>query len=83
MDEKIKALLQELGDAINDVVTHSARVEAIMEAIRDSGYEVYLTLEANIAVEDKGAGSRPPRAKPAAELTEDDRRFLKRLRIDS
>ena len=86
MDDRVKSLLKELGDAINEAVTGSVRVESIMQAIRDEGYEVYLMLEANIAVQDK----RLPREEtdgdgsPSEEwFTDDDRRFLKRLRIES
>jgi hypothetical protein len=67
--------LQELGTAINDTVSSSCRVESLMQAIRDSGYEVYLTLEASIAIErrsDQGEDG----------FTTDDRNFLKRLRIE-
>jgi hypothetical protein len=80
VDEKVKGLLQELGDAINETVTGSHRIESIMQAIRDSGYEVYLMLEANIAVEDKLTSSRG--RDDDEDFTPDDRRFLKRLRIE-
>jgi hypothetical protein len=86
VDDRVKSLLKELGDAINEAVTGSARVESIMQAIRNEGYEVYLMLEANIAVQDKRL-SREETAGggPLSEewFTDDDRRFLKRLRIES
>jgi hypothetical protein len=81
LDENIKRLLQELGDTINSIVTQSPRVEAIMDAIRESGYEVYLMLEANIAVEHT-TGRLRDGLQSDEKFTEDDRRFLKRLRID-
>lgn len=76
MDERVKGLLKDLGEAIDETVTESPKIESIMQAIRDSGYEVYLMLQANIAVENR-------RQKLAGErnFSEDDKRFLKRLRI--
>lgn len=71
----MKDLLQELGYAINEAVGKSARVDTIMQAIRDSGYEVYMTLEANIAVQEKNEQLDD-------QLTSEDRSFLKRLRIE-
>ena len=80
MNESVKVLLQQLGDAINESVVGSARIESIMQAIRDSGYEVYLMLEANIAVENIESNHKEdPETQP---FTEDDQRFLKRLKID-
>jgi hypothetical protein len=80
VNEKVKGLLQELGEAINESVTGSPRIDSIMQSIRDSGYEVYLMLEANIAVENKMATREGE--KPAdADFTSDDVDFLKRLKI--
>ncbi len=61
MDERVKGLLKDLGEAIDKTVTESPRIESIMQAIRDSGYEVYLMLQANIAVENRQR-SLPARA---------------------
>ncbi|HEX8186575.1 MAG TPA: hypothetical protein VF747_17540 [Blastocatellia bacterium] len=86
MDDSVKALFKELGEAINETVTGSPRVESIMQAIRESGFEAYLMLEVNIAVQDKRlSGEEIFRAEvsPDEWFTEDDRRFLKRLRIAS
>jgi CheY-like chemotaxis protein len=83
MDESLKSLLRELGEAINEAVTGSPRVAEVIQAIRNQGYDIVLTLDVNIAVADnrKPAGAAP---QPPAEggLTAADRRFLKRLKID-
>ncbi len=78
MKDSVKELLQQLGEAINEAVLGSARIDSLMQEVRREGYEIYLMLEANIAVEDKGG-------KQAGEegFTDEDRRFLKRLKIDS
>jgi hypothetical protein len=86
VNDRVKALLKELGDAISEAVTGSGQVESIMQAIRDNGYEAYLVLEANIAVQDKRLSRAPiadDDAWPEEWFTDDDRRFLKRLRIES
>lgn len=86
MNDSVKALLEELGEAINEAVTGSRRVESIMQAIRDKGYEAYLLLEANIAVQDKRLYREDDQQEdglPEEWFTDDDRRFLRRLRIES
>ena len=79
MDESVKALLRELGEAINEVVTASPRVADVMQTIRNQGYEIVLRLDANVAVK---RGQAAAQASPAEQLTADDRRFLKRLKIE-
>ena len=77
MDTKIKEMLQELGDAINETVANSARIGAVMHLLRESGYEVDVVLEAKLTPEDISS-------EPVGDLfTEDDREFLRRLRIES
>ena len=80
MDENVKALLRELGEAINEVVTASPRVADVMQAIRNQGYDIVLTLDANVVVAVKRG--RAAQASPEGQLTADDRRFLKRLKIE-
>lgn len=72
----MKDLLQELGSAINEAVSRSSRVELVMQSIRKAGYEVSLSLDANIAVESK------PVLEGDDQFTDDDRSFLRRLRIE-
>lgn len=83
MNEKVKGLLQELGEAINETVTGSQRIEGIMQSIRDSGYEVYLLLQANIAVENLQAKQEDEGREQEQEFTSDDLKFLRRLKIIS
>ena len=95
MDDRVKELMKQLGEAISEAVSDSDRVEFIMQAIRDSGYEARLMLEAVIAVETNGHTSRhitqsglfgvdpEHNGDPDQEIfTADDRRFLKLLKID-
>ena len=90
MDERVKQLMKELGDAISEAVSESARVESIMQAIRDSGYEARLMLEAIIAVENNNGqiklgslnGDDQELGRDRETFTAEDRRFLKTLKID-
>jgi hypothetical protein len=80
--------MKDLGEAISEAVSDSARVESILQAIRDSGYEARLMLEAIIAVQSNGqvtqetllgGDENEPDSKT---FTAEDRRFLKLLKID-
>lgn len=81
MNERVKGLLQELGEAINESVTRSPRIDSVMQSIREAGYEVYLMLEANIAVENKHAQAEGDEQASETDFTSEDVNFLKRLRI--
>ena len=48
MDEKLKALMQELGSAINESLADSDRIAAAIGEIKRAGYDVFLVLEATI-----------------------------------
>jgi hypothetical protein len=92
MDAKLRAMLKELGDAINDSVSESDRVHETIEKLRDHGYKLFLNLDARIGIEreedfggDDEAGSVEMSRRPAsAEFRIDfrDLRFLKSVGID-
>ena len=48
MDDKLKGLMQELGNAINESLSDSDRIAAAIGEIRRAGYDVFLVLEATI-----------------------------------
>lgn len=48
MDEKLKVLMQELGNAINESLSDSDRIATAIGEIRRAGYDVFLVLEATI-----------------------------------
>jgi len=90
MDTLVNQLAKELSDAIAAAVADNSRVEACREKARAAGLEMRVSLEAVI-----GFGSRTPAGTPAApkpapvkkvpprqfDMTANDRRFLKSLRI--
>jgi hypothetical protein len=89
MDD-VNRFARELADAIAAAVAESAQVEACRERARAAGYEMKVTLEAVVGfVHREKAGSAtkvstPARTVPAQkamEITANDRRFLRSLRI--
>ena len=48
MEEKLKELMQELGNAINESLSDSDRIAAAIGEIKRAGYDVFLVLEATI-----------------------------------
>lgn len=90
MDAKLRAMLKELGDAINDSVSESDRVHETIEKLRDHGYRLFLNLDARIGIEreeDFGGDDEPvealsPRASAEFRIDFRDLRFLKSVGID-
>ncbi|MEO8128600.1 MAG: hypothetical protein ABJF23_02110 [Bryobacteraceae bacterium] len=48
MDDQLKELMQELGNAINESLSDSDRIAAAIGEIKRAGYDVFLVLEATI-----------------------------------
>ncbi len=48
MDDDLKELMQELGNAINESLSDSERIAAAIGEIKRTGYDVFLVLEATI-----------------------------------
>ena len=57
LDEEIRGALSELGKALNEAVSSSEEVHAILERIRETGWGAYLVLDATVALERKGRRS--------------------------
>lgn len=92
MDEKLKRLVRELGEAINSSVNDSQAVNDALDRIRETGNEVFLVLEATIAFKRPPYGAIDVSGEPAEEgevdvderlneISSEDRQFLKSLRI--
>ena len=93
MDEKLKELMQELGNAINESLSDSDRIAAAIGEIKRAGYDVFLVLEATIGfnkredAEDEETEDQEERTTPQFERTgkikwtSQDHKFLKALKI--
>ncbi|HEV2304153.1 MAG TPA: hypothetical protein VKS20_04290 [Candidatus Acidoferrales bacterium] len=73
LDDHLKALLRELGHAINDSVADSERIAEAISNVRAAGYDIVLKLDATI-----GLAQRPSSDE---RMTTQDRRFLESLHI--
>jgi hypothetical protein len=93
MDDVVNRFARELADAIAAAVADNPEVEACRERARAAGYEMKVTLEAVVGfvtrAQEKAAGaasagttsSRALVPRKSAEMTANDRRFLRSLRI--
>ena len=90
MDSLVNQLARELTDAIAAVVADDARIEACREKARAAGLDMRVSLEAVIGFVDrshagsgKTSGARRTTPRTSLEMSANDRRFLKSLRISA
>ena len=97
MDEPLKRLMQELGNAINDSLSDSDRIAEAIGEIKRAGYDVFLVLEATIGfnrrdedaeddeeievAEEEPQPKRTFDATGKIKFTSQDHRFLRALKI--
>ena len=90
MDDVTNRLAREMADAIAAAVADDQRVEACREKARAAGYEMRVTLEAVVGfagrtrpgTQPRQANSRQRAAQTQSmEISANDRRFLRSLRI--
>lgn len=97
MEDRLKDLMQELGNAINESLSDSDRIAAAIGEIKRAGYDVFLVLEATIGFnkreetsEDEDSGETielgappesPRRRVGKIKLTSQDQKFLRALKI--
>jgi hypothetical protein len=87
-DPEIKRLMKSLGEAINETLSDSPKINDCIQGIRDSGYEVFLIIEAKIGFNRMDKEEERPAAHAAKssdpvrlKITSDDAKFLKSLKI--
>ena len=94
MDDMVNRFARELADAIAAAVSNNADVEACRERARAAGYEMKVNLEAVVGFVNRpqgadapdmaarvGAVARTAVPRKPYEMTVNDRRFLRSLRI--
>ena len=97
MDDRLRDLMQELGNAINESLSDSDRIAAAIGEIKRAGYDVFLVLEATIGFNkrdgDEGDESEETmelesqpetgrrRRVGKIQLTSQDQKFLRALKI--
>jgi len=90
MDDVVNRFAKELADAIAAAVAENPQVEACRGRAREAGFDMRVTLEAVVGFVNRTNGgamtkiTTPARLLPARrlfDLTANDRRFLRSLRI--
>jgi hypothetical protein len=88
MDSLMNQLAREMTDAIASVVASDPKVEACREKARAAGLDMRVSLETVIGFAEKPEPAGRPKPRPAPpkatfEMSANDRRFLKSLRISA
>jgi hypothetical protein len=93
LDDRLKELMQELGNAINESLSESDRIAGAIGEIKRAGYDVFLVLEATIGFnkrdenDENASDSYDDDSEPRSEssgkirLTTQDQKFLRALKI--
>lgn len=93
MDDVVNRFARELADAIAAAVAEDPQVEACREKARAAGFEMKVTLEAVVGFVSRSQSAAPSKVSAPArpvrevhprrifEVTANDRRFLRSLRI--
>ena len=92
VEERLKTLMQDLGNAINESLSDSERIAEAIGEIKRAGYDVFLVLEATIGFNKRDENDEGPEeadleepqeivANGRVRFTTQDQRFLKALRI--
>jgi pentose-5-phosphate-3-epimerase len=87
VDQQLKQLMKELGEAINESLADSEQIAEVVSKIKDGGYDIFLVLEATIGVSKPGEKSDKTSlvttltSNPEFKISEQDLKFLKSLRI--
>jgi hypothetical protein len=87
LDQNLKRLIDELGEAINESLANSEQIAEIVGRIKEGGNEIFLVLQATIGVSQPG--DDPAKKQVVAtfnagsdlHFSEQDAKFLKALRI--
>ena len=95
VEERLKLLMQELGNAINETLSDSDRIAEAIGEIKRAGYDVFLVLEATIGFnkrdddqegsevtgEEEAAAPRTFETTGKIKFTTQDHKFLRALKI--
>jgi hypothetical protein len=68
LDDRLRDLMQELGNAINESLSDSDRIAAAIGEIKRAGYDVFLVLEATIGFNKRAEGDEGDESEETVEL---------------
>ena len=85
MNQKVKNLIQKLGEAIHESVSESEDIAGVVKNIREQGFDVLLMLEATIGLNEVETEAEAIHEAVSEDtdgpFTRNDLTFLKSLRI--
>jgi hypothetical protein len=85
LNQRVKNLIQKLGEAIHESVSESEDIAGVVKNIREQGFDVLLMLEATIGLNEVEAeadeATESAEAGTEGPFTSNDVSFLKSLRI--
>lgn len=87
LNDEAKEAVKELGAAINEAIERSTRVSESIDRLRELGYLAQLTLRLEIGLQDLSeleggdAAAHVQETEIALDLTEDDLRTLRQMKI--
>jgi len=93
LNDHLRKMLKELGQAINESISGSGRVHDSIQRIRDEGYNLYMVLDAKVGVNRRGSSRRGDSSEETVQTSKSgeraafrinikDLRFLKSVGID-
>ncbi len=71
VEERLKSLMQDLGNAINESLSDSERIAEAIGEIKRAGYDVFLVLEATIGFNKRDDSEESGSEEMSEEPTED------------
>ena len=71
MDERLRELMEELGNAINESLSDSERIASAIGEIKRAGYDVFLVLEATIGFNKRASEEELDAEEPGVEMEEE------------
>jgi len=81
LDRTEKRAVSELGDAVNDAIEESLSVSNAIERLREMGYEPNLNVKLEISLQEIVGAYNETHADVLLDLTEDDVRTLRGMKI--
>lgn len=87
MDEAMQGRMREIGEAINQALSNSPRINEAIEEVKKAGYDVFLVLEATICfnkrepADEAGQDSAEPAGTSTYAWNSQDEKFLRALKI--
>jgi hypothetical protein len=83
VDKRLKSMMRELGDAINNSLSDSEQIADVIARIKAGGYDVFVVLEATIGFNQHDPSEPEAAGHSSADfkITAQDLKFLKSLRI--